>query len=79
MTDCAPPPAAPQSASSLRNSTLEQRAAATKPALRVARAAFTYFLCSETDRAPSARPPMVDAAAPAVSVGLLQAHCSLLL
>lgn len=60
---------------------LGQRADARKPSARSARAAFAPFIShSENLPAPAAvRRSATDRAAPAASVALFQAHCSLLL
>jgi hypothetical protein len=56
---------------------LEQRAPVKKPAVR---AVFAAFLSRPAGIvAPRTHPSSVERAAPAASVGLFQAHCSLLL
>lgn len=78
VTDCAPP-ATPTSVPAPTNVVaLEQRAQLNKPAARVARAVFAAFVSHpETNDSARRVRPLAARLAPAASVGLFQAHCSL--
>ena len=73
--DCAPAPAPAHSPAS--TATLEQRAAAAKPAARVALAFASPSSFSEKISARRARVSHAAPSGAAVSVALFQAHCSL--
>ena len=78
VTDCAPLPGSPTVPVPTNIAAVEQRAEAKKPAARAARQVFALFLSvSETDSAPALRLSSAQPAAPAASVALFQAHCSL--
>jgi hypothetical protein len=77
---CAPLPGSPTPAPQPTAATaVEERAAATKPTVRVARLVFAHFVSlSDRDATRSIRIDP-DGHPPAASVALFQAHCSLLI
>lgn len=80
--DCAPQPGAPSGVRTTAVATTEQQAPAAKATTRISRRAFAAFLSFFSPEKYSATPvrtPFADRVAPAASVALFQAHCSLLI